>query len=338
VLEVIRLKQVPGAPAPWGLDIVERQTRQLTHLVDDLMDISRITQGRMQLRRTPCDLVAVVSAAIADLSPMIGQAQHHLQLDLPAGPVIIDADEVRLTQVVSNLLTNAVKYTPRAGQLAVRLTSGGGDAVLTVSDSGIGIPREALASVFGMFSQLQSALERAEGGLGIGLALVRGLVELHGGRVAADSAGVGLGSVFTVSLPLLQQQLAASVPEPATPAVRAWRVLVVDDNQDAADTLAMALELLGHEVRVAYRGKEALIQAEQFAPALILLDIGLPDLDGYEVARRIRAAPWGRTPVLVAATGWSQEADRQMAIAAGFDRHLVKPIDFQQLQQTLQDL
>ncbi|MES2742489.1 MAG: ATP-binding protein [Pseudomonadota bacterium] len=335
VLEVIRRNQASGSPAPWGMDIVERQTRQLTRLVDDLMDVSRITQGRMQLRKTPCELVAIVRAAIADLSDMVGKAQHRLVLQAPERAVLVDADEVRLTQVIGNLLTNAVKYTPDGGHIAVRVCVSGQAVAVSISDSGIGMPPSALLSIFDMFSQLTPALERSQGGLGIGLALVRGLVELHGGRIDADSAGVGQGSVFTVTLPLLQEATSAAAPAlPAAPATPS-RVLVVDDNTDAADTLAMALELLGHEVRVAYRGSDALTEAEQFAPALILLDIGLPDINGYEVARRIRATDWGRRTVLVAATGWSQDADRQRASDAGFDRHLVKPIDFERLQEVI---
>ncbi len=335
VLEVIRRQQAPGEAAPWGLDIVERQTRQLTHLVDDLMDVSRITQGRMRLRTAACDLVAIVRAAVADLSGMIARARHELALHAPARAVMVDADEVRLTQVIGNLLTNAVKYTPDGGRIVVRVEVDGEQVAVSIADSGIGIPPSALGSIFTMFSQLTPALERSQGGLGIGLALVRGLVELHGGRIAADSAGIGHGSVFTLTLPLLR----AAAPEaaPAAPAATttAWRVLVVDDNVDAADTLAMALEMLGHEVKVAYSGHDALAQAEPFAPALILLDIGLPDLNGYEVARRIRATGWGRRIMLVAATGWSHEADRQRASDAGFDRHLVKPIDFERLQEML---
>jgi signal transduction histidine kinase/ActR/RegA family two-component response regulator len=336
VLEVIRLRLAPGQETPWGFDIVERQTRQLTHLVDDLMDVSRITQGRVQLRRKPCDLVAIVDAAIADVASMIDAASHRLELDMPAQPVLVDADEVRLTQVVSNLLTNAAKYTPNGGIISVSVVRQAGQVAVSIRDSGIGIPREALSNVFEMFSQLQPALERSQGGLGIGLALVRGLVELHGGRIRAASDGIGHGSVFTVELPVLDDLPAAAAPLAPSPAGASRRVLVVDDNVDAADTLAMALELLGHTVRSAYTGADALRQAAVFLPDLILLDIGLPDINGYDVAKRMRAEPWGRAVTLVAATGWAQQADRDRAHDAGFDDHLVKPIEFARLTDLLE--
>lgn len=336
VLEVIRLNASTGAGAPWGIDIIERQTRQLTHLVEDLMDVSRITQGRMQLRRAPCDLVGLVKAAIVDLQPMVEEACHTLTVDVPGRAVQVDADDVRLTQVVSNLLTNAIKYTERGGQIAVTVSEGAAEVIVAVNDSGIGIPPSALGSIFDMFSQQTPALERAQGGLGIGLALVRGIVELHGGRIRADSAGVGQGSVFTLTLPLLQTGTLAGpiAPLPQKSVVR--RILVVDDNVDAADTLAMALEILGHTVRVAYRGKDALAQAEEFAPTIMLLDIGLPDIDGYEVARRIRDAEWGKHIKLIAATGWSQQSDQLLATEAGFDSHLVKPIEFSRLRALME--
>jgi signal transduction histidine kinase/CheY-like chemotaxis protein len=335
VLEVIRLKQAAGLQELWGFDIIDRQTRQLTHLVDDLMDVSRITQGRVQLRRKPCDLVAIVKAAIADSRSMIDAASHRLELDFPPRPVWVDADEVRLTQVVNNLLTNAAKYTPDGGTIAVAVVQDAGEVAVSVKDSGIGIPPEALNNVFTMFSQLTPALERSQGGLGIGLALVRGLVELHGGRIRAESAGIGHGSVFTVELTVLEEQPVPEVPVAAPQNNASRRILVVDDNFDAADTLTMALELHGHIVRAAYGAADALVQANDFRPSLILLDIGLPDMNGYEVARRLRAEPWGNDITLVAATGWSQEADRQRAQDAGFDDHLVKPIEFARLLELL---
>ncbi|MDQ2990313.1 MAG: ATP-binding protein [Pseudomonadota bacterium] len=334
-LEVIRLKQGAGTEPLWGFDIIDRQTRQLTHLVDDLMDVSRITQGRVQLRRTACDLVAIVKAAIADSRSLIEAAGHRLDVDFPPQPVWVDADEVRLTQVVNNLLTNAAKYTPDGGTIAVAVVRHAGEVAVSVKDSGIGIPADALSNVFMMFSQLQPALERSQGGLGIGLALVRGLVELHGGRIRAASAGIGHGSVFIVELPVLEEALAPELPVIAGDSHATRRILVVDDNIDAADTLVMALELHGHSVRAAYNASDALAQAKDFEPSLILLDIGLPDMNGYEVARRIRAEPWGTGITLVAATGWSQEADRQRAHDSGFDDHLVKPIEFARLMELL---
>jgi signal transduction histidine kinase len=338
VLEVIRLKQGPAQEVPWGFDIIERQTRQLTHLVDDLMDVSRITQGRVQLRRKPCDIIAIVKAAIADVSSMIEAAGHRLELAVPPHPVWVDADEVRLTQVVSNLLTNATKYTPDGGEISVAVVQHLGEVAISIKDTGIGIPNDALSNIFMMFSQQQPALERSQGGLGIGLALVRGLVELHGGRIRAESEGIGRGSVFTVELAVLEEPPASEAPVARDDIHPGRLILVVDDNVDAAETLAMALELLGHTVRTAHSGSEALAQANALRPSLILLDIGLPDMNGYEVARRIRAESWGSDITLVAATGWSQEADRQRAQVAGFDDHMVKPIEFNRLIELLEKI
>lgn len=337
-LEVIRLIQGPASAPMWGFDIIERQTRQLTHLVDDLMDVSRISQGRVQLRRQACDLVAIVKAAIADSRGIIDAAGHHLVLDVPAQPVVVDADDVRMTQVVNNLLTNAAKYTPDGGTITVAVATHGDTVEVSVRDTGIGIPREALGNVFEMFSQLKPALERAQGGLGIGLSLVHGLVELHGGRIRAESDGVGHGSVFTMELAVLEQEAVAAPPAATHPDTAPRRILVVDDNVDAADTLAMALELLGHSVQTAYSAADALVRASAFGPSLILLDIGLPDMNGYQVAQTIRAQPWGSELTLIAATGWGQDADRQRAHDAGFDHHLVKPIEFARLVALLESI
>jgi signal transduction histidine kinase len=335
VLEVIRLRQGDAPKELWGIDVIERQTRQLTHLVEDLMDVSRITQGRMQLRRKPCDLIAIVKAAVADLGSTIEAAGLRLALQLPGDLITVDADEVRLTQVISNLLTNAIKYTPAGGRIVLSVNAGDGEATLSICDTGIGIPAKALETVFTMFSQLTPALERSEGGLGIGLALVRGLVELHGGRISAASEGIGHGSTFTLVLPTLQAE-AAPAPAPlASQLDQHLMILVVDDNADAADTLAMAIELLGHKVQVAYDARGALTLAAERRPDLILLDIGLPDMNGYEVAKRLRAEPWGQKLTLIAATGWGQDADRQRASDAGFDHHLVKPIEFNALIELL---
>lgn len=338
VLEVIRLKQGLALQELWGFDIIERQIRQLTHLVDDLMDVSRITQGRVQLRRKPCDLVAIVKAAIADSRSMIDAAGHRLELDVPPHAVLVDADEVRLTQVVNNLLTNAAKYTPDGGTITIAVAQSAGEVAVSVKDSGIGIPKDALTKVFTMFSQLKPALERSQGGLGIGLALVRGLVELHGGRIRAESDGIGHGSVFTMELAVLEEESRPEAPTAARHNTSHRRILVVDDNVDAADTLAMALELLGHIVQVAYSASDAFAQAKDFKPDLILLDIGLPDMNGYEVAKRIRDEPWGQDITLVAATGWAQEADRQRAHDSGFDDHMVKPIEFARLVELLEKI
>ncbi|RZA34379.1 MAG: response regulator, partial [Lysobacteraceae bacterium] len=319
------------------LSAFDRQLRHLTRLVDDLMEVSRITQGRMQLRREPVELSALVHSAAQDVAALMAAARHTLRLTVAPAPVVVNGDATRLLQVVLNLLTNAAKYTPDGGLVELELLCDGGHAEIRVRDNGIGIPADALASVFDMFSQLEPALERAKGGLGIGLALVRGIAELHGGTVAADSAGPGMGSRFTLRLPLVEG-CGASVRQPAGRADGATpdglRIMVVDDNEDAAQMLAMALELEGCRVEVAHSGAAALAMAEG-APQIALLDIGLPDMTGYELARRLRATEAGGRMTLVATTGWGQEKDRQLAFDAGFDHHLTKPIDVGQLRSLL---
>jgi CheY-like chemotaxis protein len=266
-------------------------------------------------------------------------ARHTLRLSIAPPPVIVDGDATRLAQVVINLLTNAAKYTPDGGTIELRLSCGDGTAEISVRDNGIGLPASALATVFDMFSQLEPALERSKGGLGIGLALVRGIVELHGGSVHADSPGPSLGSTFTLRLPLAAGSECAPAPVPASgsAAQTQLRVLVVDDNEDAAETLAMTLELHGCEVRTTATAARALEMLPGFAPAVALLDIGLPDMNGYELARRVRQLPAGAGAdvKLIATTGWGQQKDRERAFAAGFDHHLTKPIDFDLLQSYL---
>ncbi len=324
------------------LQAFDRQLRHLTRLVDDLMEVSRIAQGRMQLRRAPVELGALAQGAAQDLAGAVRAARHTLRLDLPAAALLVDGDATRLSQVVVNLLNNAVKYTPDGGRIELRLASRNGFAELKVRDSGIGIPASNLESVFDMFSQLEPALERAKGGLGIGLALVRGIVELHGGSIHAASAGAGLGSEFTVRLPLLAEtprggetsRVAASGTRPAG-IIEGMRVLVVDDNIDAAEALAMALGMFGCETRMVHTAQSALAVAPGFGPDTVLLDIGLPDLNGYELARRLRALPGGAAMTLIAATGWGQDKDRQRALEAGCDHHLTKPIDVEGLRELL---
>jgi PAS domain S-box-containing protein len=332
-LEVMRHTPVAQDTSARLLPVFDRQLHHLTHLVDDLMEVSRITQDKMELRRESVDLALLVRAAVCDTAGLMEQAGHRLDVVLPAHPVTVDADPTRINQVVVNLLTNAAKYTPDGGRIALSLAIDDGMALLAVRDNGIGLPGEALATVFDMFSQLEPALERSRGGLGIGLSLVRGIVELHGGTIGAESEGEGRGSCFTVRLPLGQ---AAARQEPAPPPMPApARILVVDDNADAAEMLLMALELFGCEVRAAHSAGAALALAQEFAPEVALLDIGLPDLNGYELARRLRATKEGRHMRLIAATGWGQEKDRQRAFDAGFDHHLTKPIDFERLRSVL---
>ncbi|HEY6824665.1 MAG TPA: PAS domain S-box protein [Steroidobacteraceae bacterium] len=322
-------------------EIIERQVMHMSRLLDDMLDISRITRGVLELKRTRAELTSVIGAAIETARPMLDEKQHTLALDLPSEPVQLEADVVRLAQVFSNLLINAAKYTDPGGRIQLRARSQGSEVLVTVSDNGIGIPADLLPRVFNMFFQSHSALARAEGGLGVGLSLVRGLVRLHGGTVEARSDGSGRGSEFIVRLPLgppSPQLEDAEVEGEQISADAGLKILVVDDNRDAADTCAMLLEASGHHVQTAYTGRQALELALTFRPHALLLDIGLPDMDGYQLAQQIRAKPWGRTAVLVAVTGWGQEQDRQRAVAAGFDQHLVKPISAETVETLLHSL
>jgi PAS domain S-box-containing protein len=333
VLEILRLKDLSDPQLQWSRAVLERQMKHMTHLVDDLLEVARITRGKVDLRRERVELASAVHAAVEGVRPLV-QAAHELVVQLPATPVVLEADPTRLTQVILNLLNNAVKYTPDGGRIQVVAEREGDEAVVTVRDSGIGIPPEHLGSVFEMFSQLAPAIDRSQGGLGIGLSLVRGLVELHGGSVQASSAGPGQGSAFSIRLPA-PRTLDGAASEPAAQAgvsLTKRRVLVVDDNVDAADSLSMALALAGHEIRTVHDGAAALAAAEAFAPEVILLDIGLPRLNGYEVARRIRTRPWGRAIRIVAVTGWGQAQDKQAAYDAGFDHHVTKPVELPELE------
>jgi PAS domain S-box-containing protein len=318
--------------------MMERQLAQMVRLIDDLLDVSRITRGKLELRRQRVDLAAVVQSAVEGSRPLIEAAAHRLTVSLPPEPVALDADPVRLAQVFANLLTNAAKYTDRGGHIRLTAERRGGEVIVSVRDTGIGIAAEHLPRLFEMFSQVRTALERSQGGLGIGLSLVKGLVEMHGGSVGARSDGPGQGSEFSVRLPLLSPL--SLVPGPLPPGTRdqgrgTRRVLVADDNRDAADSLALMLRLAGHEVHTAHDGQEAVEAAAWFRPEVALLDIGMPRLNGYEACRRIREQPGGRQIVLVAVTGWGQEEDRRRASEAGFDRHLTKPVDPADLERVL---
>ena len=314
----------------------DRQLRHLTRLVDDLMEVSRITQNRMQLRRAPVDMAALVRGAVHDMAPVMTAARHTLRLTLPDAPLTVDGDATRLAQVVINLLGNAAKYTPDGGLIDVELAGQAGHAELRVRDNGIGIPAGALGTIFQLFTQLEPGRERACGGLGIGLALARGIVELHGGEILVESDGPGRGSQFTLRLPLIAgcavaEEIATAPGQPA-----ALRVLVVDDNVDAAETMATMLELFGCTTLLAHTAAGALALAPDFLPEVALLDIGLPDFNGYELARRLRGLDACASTKLIAATGWGQERDRQLARDAGFDHHLTKPIDIERLRLLLQ--
>jgi len=331
-LEVMRRAGDGGAMVAQSREIAERQLRHVVRLVDDLLDVSRITRNRLELRRERVDVGGVVQHAVEACRPAIDAAGHTLAVELPRAPIAVDADPARLVQVLDNLLTNAIRYTPRGGRVALSVEPGAGDVAIRVADTGIGIPPDMLARVFEMFTQVEREPERAQGGLGIGLSLVRWLVELHGGTVTAASPGAGCGSTFTVRLPL-----ATAAPQPgrgvaAAPRVATGlRVLVADDNADGADSLARVLELDGHVVSVAHDGEQAIAAAREFGADAVLLDIGMPRLDGFAACRAIRAAAGTQPPLMIAVTGWGQDQDRTRARDAGFDVHLVKPVDLKAL-------
>jgi PAS domain S-box-containing protein len=338
-ISLLRLRglpeQIQGQPdlgRPLGL--IERQVSQLTRLVDDLLDVSRINTGKIELRPEPSDLVAILQSAIETSRPHVEAARHTLEVAFDAGQAPVRADPLRLAQVFSNLLNNAAKYTNPGGRIAITMETAAGEYVVRVRDNGVGIAAPMLKDVFTLFTQVTHPVERSQGGLGIGLSLVEGLVHLHGGRVEAHSAGSGMGSTFTVRLPR-SQVAAAAQPAPvavsATAAARPCRILVVDDNIDAASTVADLLRLLGNEVRVVHDGLAAVSGAADMMPDVVLLDIGLPGIDGFEAARRIRAQ-LGSGIRLIALTGWGQEKDRAQATEAGFDEHWVKPVPLAKLQ------
>ena len=338
-LAVIRNAPADSGEAMRARDIIDRQVHRMSRLVDDLLDVSRITRGIVPLRRERVTVAAVVADAIEASRPTIERKQHELRLHLPAESLVLEADPARLTQVLSNLLDNAAKYTGPGGTIEVAAWRDGDHAVLRVADSGIGIATDELSRIFEMFSR-GGRSESGPGGLGIGLWLSRRLIELHGGSIEASSEGPGRGSQFLVRLPL------APEPSPPDPGPSGdWsdsqdriRVLVVEDNADAAESMEMLLRQLGHEVWVAGDGRSGLSLAERERPEVVLLDIGLPELNGLEVARRIRRQPWGERMFLVALTGWGQEDDRRRSREAGFDHHLVKPVDPVTLANLLQSL
>jgi signal transduction histidine kinase len=331
-------RTVPAEPRTHAaIDIVKRQVTHLTRLVDDLLDVSRITQGRIELRRRPLALADVISQALETVEPLFREKRHRVSMTLSFDPLPVNGDPARLVQCVANILTNAAKYTDPNGEIHIESHAEGACAVLTVRDNGAGIPQDLLPRVFDLFVQSQRTLDRAQGGLGIGLSVVRRLIEMHGGTVSASSAGLGRGSTFEIRLPLIErttENTDAAAVAPTSPR----RILVVDDNQDVAESLAMLLTLDHHEVQSVYTPEHALQTVQSFEPDIVLLDIGLPGIDGYEVARRIRALPGTENVRLVALTGYGQAEDRQRAQAAGFDDHLVKPVDLSTLQQSIAQL
>ena len=318
--------------------VIDRQISHLSRLIDDLVDVSRITRGSIGLQRQVVDISGVVAEAIEASRPTIDDRCHHLSVNLPAEPLSVNADRARLVQVIANLLHNASKFTPKHGRITIGVEREGDDMVLRVADDGIGIEPESLPNVFEMFTQVGRPLDRPSAGLGIGLALVRTLVELHGGSVTAHSEGVGTGTQVVVRLPCLAptpvMDVAAPAPKPPATCPPS-RILVVDDNADAADALAFMLREAGHEVSTAHDGLEALAISPTFRPEIALLDLGMPNLNGYATAGRMREEPWGQDIVLVALTGWGQQKDRDQTARAGFNAHLVKPVGAEELFGTL---
>jgi PAS domain S-box-containing protein len=328
-------------------EIIIRQVRHLTGLVDDLLDVSRVTRGLVELQRERVDLKSVVASAVEQARPLVEARRHRLEQAMDAAPAWVDGDRIRLVQVVANLLNNAAKYTPQGGAIALALEVGDGQATLAVRDNGIGIDPELLPQVFELFTQAERTPDRAQGGLGLGLALVKSLVGLHGGSVEAESAGAGLGSVFRITLPLAQPgRVIGGGPNPSLPAALdgdepGSHILIVDDNLDAAQSLADILRAFGHRVEVTHEPRSALALAERDWPQVFILDIGLPDIDGYALARQLRAMaeekPRERAALYLALTGYGQAHDKVLSKAAGFDRHFVKPVDLEALLAALVD-
>jgi PAS domain S-box-containing protein len=339
-IEILRATQSPSPNLQWTHDVIDRQVRQMTRLVDDLLDVSRITTGKIELRRERIELSAAVRIALEASRPLIERGQHLLTVRIPPEPLWLDADLSRLAQVLSNLLNNAAKYTRPGGHVWLTAERRNGNAVIRVRDNGMGIPPPMLRKVFDMFTQVGGTTDHSQGGLGIGLTLVKRLVELHGGRVEARSEGTNKGSEFVVKLPVSAVQGASeggTRPDAQAARTEPRRILVVDDNRDAAESLSMLLHARGHDVRVAYDGLEAVGAAITFRPDVVLLDIGLPKLYGYDAARRIRDA-LGEKVLLIAVTGWGQDEDRRRSKAAGFDHHLTKPVDPEAISRLIDNM
>jgi signal transduction histidine kinase len=336
-VKVLNLKGSGVPEARWSREIIERQVQHLTRLVDDLLDISRITRNKLVLQKSRIELAVVIGGAVDSSRPLIEQYAHTLTVSLPSRPLYVDGDAVRLSQVFQNLLNNAAKYTERGGRIWLTAERQDDGVVVRVKDTGVGIPHDTLPRLFEMFYQADRSLERAQGGLGVGLTLVRRLVDAHGGRIEARSQGVGKGSEFIVHLPLVTQPADVLVPRTgsAEQTVSGLRILVADDNRDSADLFALFLGLMGNDVRTAYDGVTAVEEAERFTPDAVLLDIGMPRLNGEDACRRMRATPWGKNAVLIAVTGWDHEENRRRILDAGFDAHLVKPVDPSEISELL---
>jgi signal transduction histidine kinase len=340
-LDILRASPTP-ANAEEIRDMMDRQLSHLVRLVDDLLDVARVSKGKIELRKARIALSEVVKTAVDASNPLINAGRHELRLDLPDDPVWLDADLTRLSQVVSNLLNNAAKYTLEGGVIVLSARHEGGDVLINVSDNGVGIPADMLPRVFDLFTQVRDNLDRSHGGLGIGLALVKQLVEMHGGAIVAESPGPGKGSTFRVRLPAAQSASASSIPvEPRVgmpPETTALKVLVVDDNVDVAQTVGWMLETMGHDYRMVHEGKLAVELAREYRPDAILLDIGMPGMDGYAVCRALREQRLFDDTIIIAQTGWGQTQARAAPGEPGFDHHLVKPVALDRLEQLLADV
>jgi len=339
-LQLMKMAGVPAVDVEQTRSMMERQLTHMVGLIDDLLDVSRITLGKLMLRKEHVPLTAVVSSAVEAIRPLVEQLGQKLTVTLPQQPLVVDADLPRLSQVFLNLLSNAAKYSDPGGHIQMNVQRQGSDVVVSVKDTGIGIAADQLPRIFQMFTQVDQSSEKARGGLGIGLTVVKRLVEMHGGRVEAKSEGPGKGSEFVVRLPIIIEvsKPHASGDEEEKPVKSSLRVLVVDDNRDSADSLALMLRVMGNDTQRAYDGQDGVDVAARFRPDVVLLDIGLPVLNGYDACRRIRGEPWGKGVVLIAMTGWGQDEDRRRSLEAGFDHHLVKPLDPRALMKMLAEL
>jgi PAS domain S-box-containing protein len=341
-VQILKAKGPPDPELQWGREVIDRQVQVMARLLEDLLDVSRISRNRLELRKERVELVTVVEAALETSRPVIEAGGHALSVTLPPEPIHLEADPLRLAQVLANLLNNAAKYTEEGGRIRLSAERQGSDVIVSVKDNGIGIIAEMLPRIFDIFAQSPRALLRSPGGLGIGLSLVKGLVELHGGNIEARSGGADRGSEFVVRLPVAVATLLPAAappkedgePKPATKC----RILIVDDNQDSADSLAMLLKIKGYEVGTAYDGEQAVEAAGTLRPDVVLLDIGMPKLNGYDACWRIRQQPWGQGMFLIALTGWGQEEDRRRTEEAGFNQHMVKPVDPAALMELLASL
>jgi CheY-like chemotaxis protein/two-component sensor histidine kinase len=335
-LDVMKIARDDSATVEEVRNMMERQTQQLVTLVDDLLDVSRITQGKFQLKKRRVQLSEVVQSAVEATRSFVEEGNHQLTVAVPGTPVSVNADPNRLAQVISNLIINASKFTPSGGKIWLTVTHKQSEVVVAVKDTGVGIPTDKRESIFEMFAQIDAPGASSHSGLGIGLTLVKSLVEMHGGTVSVQSEGLHQGSEFSIRLPIAPEEFAnPSDPSILTEMLRPpkLRVLVVDDNTSAGEVLGMLIKMLGCDVQIASDGQQAVERAEEFRPDLILMDLGMPIVDGYEAARRIRQQSWGKTIMLVALTGWGQDDDKRRSHDAGFDDHLVKPASSTDLQK-----